>query len=98
MFPIKQKLNLMAAFFMIKMFKTGQFFDSPLCSLCTHQACCTTIKKISKLDQIETFGLPKKAAVRLIGIIYHNFLVPRMIELAPQDFHDYSDPRSTQCV
>jgi hypothetical protein len=41
--------------------------------------------EIAKLDQIEQFGLSKKAAVVicLIGKIYHNFLVPRMIESGP---------------
>ena len=32
----------------------------------------------------------------LIGKHRRNFLVPRMNEMAPQDFHVYSNPRSTQ--
>ena len=62
MFPIKQELNITAAFFITKMFKCLKpvnFFDSPLCSLFAHQACCTMVK-ISKLDQIEHFWLSKK--------------------------------------
>ena len=45
-----------------------------------------TVRKIVKFDQIEHFGLSKKAAV------VSNFCL--MIGL--QDFHDYSDLRSTQ--
>ncbi len=60
----------------------------------------TTVRKIVKLDQIEHFGLSKKAAVVsnfcLIGKIHRNFLVPKMIELGCKQFHAYSDPRSTQ--
>ena len=47
-------------------------------------------QKIVKFDQIEHFGLFKKAAVVsnfcLIGIIHHNFLVPKMIELGSKAF------------
>ena len=64
-----------------------------------------TVRNISKIAQIEKFVLctylSKKAAVVsnfcLIGKISHNFLVPRMIELhSLQDFHVYSNLRSTQ--
>ena len=45
-----------------------------------------TVRNIPKIDQIEKFGLFKKATVVsnfcLIRKIHHNFLVPRMIELA----------------
>ena len=49
-----------------------------------------TVRSITKLDQVEHFGLSKKAAVIsnfcLIGKIHHNFLVLRMIELACKTF------------
>ena len=49
-----------------------------------------TVRNILKIDQIEKFGLSKKAAVVsnfcLIGKIHRNFLVPRMIELACKTF------------
>ena len=49
-----------------------------------------TVRNIPKIDQVEEFGLPKKAAVVsnfcLIGKICHNFLVPRIIELACKTF------------
>ena len=49
-----------------------------------------TVRNSSKIDQIEKFRLSKKAAVVsdfcLIGKIPHNFLVPRMIELACKFF------------
>ena len=49
-----------------------------------------TVRKIVKFDQIEHFGLSKKAAVIsnfcLIGKIHHNFLVPKMIELGRKTF------------
>ena len=60
-----------------------------------------TVRNITKLDQIFQFELSKEAVVvsnfYLIRKILHNFLVPKMIELAClQDFHAYSDLRSTQ--
>ena len=68
------------------------FFDH--CATYLHSE--NTVRSITKLDQIEHFGLSKKAAMisnfYLIGKIHHNFLVPKMIE----DFHAYSDLRSTQ--
>ena len=49
-----------------------------------------TVRSIIKLEQIEHFGLSKKAAVVsnfcLIGKIHHNFLVPNMIELGRKTF------------
>ena len=49
-----------------------------------------TVWNITKLDQMEKFGLSKKAAVVsnfcLIGKINHNFLLPRMIVSARQTF------------
>ena len=49
-----------------------------------------TVRKIVKLDQIEHFGLSKKAVLVsnfcLIGKIHHNFLVLSMIELGCQTF------------
>ena len=84
MFPMKQKFNITAA-----------LFDSPLCYFFAHQACCTLVKN-PKLDQIEKFGLSKKAAIIphfcIIGNIHHNFLVPRMIELAPKIFMPIQTP------
>ena len=62
------------------------FFDH--CATYLHYE--NTVRSITKLDQIEYFGLSKKAAVIsnfcLIGKIHHNFLVPRMIELGCQTF------------
>ena len=49
MFPIKQELNITAAFFITKMFKCLKpvnFFDSPLRCLFAHQACFTLVKNI----------------------------------------------------
>ena len=49
-----------------------------------------TVRNIAKIDQIKKFGFSIKAAVVsnfcLIGKIHHNFLVPRMIELACKTF------------
>ena len=49
-----------------------------------------TVRRIVKFDQIEHFGLSKKAAVVsnfcLIGKIHHNFLVPKMIEFGHKTF------------
>ena len=46
--------------------------------------------RATKLDQIEHFGLSKKAAVIsnfcLFGKIHHNFLVPKMIKLGCKTF------------
>ena len=62
------------------------FFDH--CATYLHSE--NTVRSITKLDQIEHFGLSKKAAVIsnfcLIGKINHNFLVLRMIELAWKTF------------
>ena len=62
------------------------FFDH--CATYLHSE--NTVRSITKLDQIEHFGLSKKAAVIsnfcLIGKIHHNFLVLRMIELACKTF------------
>ena len=65
-----------------------------------------TVRNIAKLFQIEKFGLSKKAAVVsnfcLIGKIYHNFQIPRMIELACQTFmqcnYASSDMISPHCL
>ena len=57
-------------------------------------------KKSLKLAKLFFFWLSKKAAVMwhfcLIGNIINNFLVPIVNESAPQEFHTYSDPISTQ--
>ena len=49
-----------------------------------------TVRNIAKIDQIEKFGLPKKPTVvsdfYSIGKIRHNFLVPKLIELACKTF------------
>ena len=57
------------------------------------------VKKLSQNFRLilNIFTIKKAAVVSnfcLIGKIHHNFLVPRMIRL--QDFHAYSDLRSTQ--
>ena len=48
------------------------------------------VRNITKIDQIEKFGLSKKAAVVsnfcLIGKIHLNFLVHKMIELGRKTF------------
>ena len=55
-----------------------------------------TVWNITKLDQIENFGLSKKAAIVsnfcLIGNIHHNFLIPRMIESVPKTFMPIQTP------
>ena len=49
-----------------------------------------TVRNITKIDQIDKFGLSKKAAVVsnfcLLGKIRHDLLVTTMIELACQTF------------
>ena len=54
------------------------------------------MEKMSRLDQIEKFGLSKEAAVvshfSLIGNICNTFLVPRMIESAPKTFMPIQTP------
>ena len=91
MFPIKQKCDTMAA-----------FLDNPNFSIWSslglftnvQQAWCANglSQKLSGLKHL----IFKKAVVIfnfcLIGNIRHNFLVTRLIE----DFHVYSDTRSTQ--
>ena len=49
-----------------------------------------TVRNITKIDQVDKFGLSKKAAMVsnfcLVGKIRHNLLVTTMIELACQTF------------
>ena len=72
------------------MFKTRQKFGDSFLTIVHLLVPENTVRKIVKFDQIEHFGLSKKAAVVsnfcLIGKIRYNFLVPRMIELAPKTF------------
>ena len=65
------------------MYKTRQFFDSPLWSLFAHQALLHNGKQIYKLDQIEFFYYLKKLPS---FDIHNNFLVPIMDESAPKTF------------
>ncbi len=104
MFPIKQKLNITAAFFhtirVIKMFKTRQFFWLSIVQFPCPPGLLIRLlhigKKMSKFGKIEHFGLSQKAAVVsnfcLIGKLRHNFLVPRMNELAPKTFMSIQTP------
>ena len=89
-FPIKQKFDTTAAFFIVKMFKTRQKFGDSFLTIVHLLVSENTVRKIVKFDQIEHFGLSKKAAVVsnfcLIGKIHHNFLVPKMIELGRKTF------------
>ena len=68
----------------------GIVFDHCATYFATYLSSEKTVRKIVKLDQIEHFGLSKKAAVVsnfcLIGKIHHNFLVPKMIELGRKTF------------
>ena len=72
------------------MFKTRQKFGDSFLTIVHLLVSENTVRKIVKFDQIEHFGLSKKAAVVsnfcLIGKIHHNFLVPRMIELGCKTF------------
>ena len=67
------------------MFKTRQKFGDSFLTIVHLLVSENTVRKIVKFDQIEHFGLSKKAAVVsnfcLIRKIRHNFLVPRMIDL-----------------
>ncbi len=71
MFPIKQKLNITAAFFhtihVIKMFKTRQFFWSSIVQFPCPPGLLISLlhigKKMSKFGKIEHFGLSQKATV-----------------------------------
>ena len=84
----------MAAFFIVKMFKTRQnwrqVFDHCASYCATYFLSKSAGRYIVKLDQIEHFGLSNKAAVVsnfcLFGKNNYNFLVPRMIELGCQTF------------
>ena len=72
------------------MFKTRQKFGDSFLTIVHLLVLENTDRKIVKFDQIEHFGLSKKAAVVsnfcLIGKIHHNFLVPNMIELGRKTF------------
>ena len=72
------------------MFKTRQKFGDSFLTIVHLLVSENTVRKIVKFDQIEHFGLSKKAAVVsnfcLIGKIHHNFLVPKMIELGRKTF------------
>ena len=65
-----------------------------------------TVRNITKIDQIDKFGLSKKAAVVsnfcLLGKIRHDLLVTTMIELACQTFmqcnYASSDMISPHCL
>ena len=72
------------------MFKTRQKFGDSFLTIVHLLVLENTVRKIVKFDQIEHFGLSKKAALVsnfcLIGKIRHNFLIPRMIELGCKTF------------
>ena len=57
-----------------------------------------TVRNITKIDQVDKFGLSKKAAMVsnfcLVGKIRHNLLVTTMIELACQTFMQCSSASS----
>ena len=72
------------------MFKTRQKFGDSFLTIVHLLVSENTVRKIVKFDQIEHFGLSKKAAVVsnfcLIRKIPYNFLVPIMIESACKTF------------
>ena len=88
-FPIKQEFDTTAVFFYGKKVQSLSNLGILLTVFFVH--CATyllfenTVRTIVKLDQIEHFGLSKKATMVsnffLIGKIHRNFLVPRKIEL-----------------
>ena len=72
------------------MFKTRQKFGASFLTIVHLLVSENTVRKIVKFDEIEHFGLSKKAAVVsnfcLVGKIHLNFLVPKMIELGRKTF------------
>ena len=96
MFPIKQKLNITAAYFYNKNVLNWSINLIVHCTTFFTPGLLHNVKKISKLDQIENFWLSKKAAVLwhfcLIANPQNNFLVPRMNEPAPKTFIPIQTP------
>ena len=72
------------------MFKARQKFGDSFLTIVHLLVSENTVRKIVKFDQIDHFGLSKKAAVIsifcLIEKIQHTFLVPRMIESGRKTF------------
>ena len=72
------------------MFKNRQKFGDDFLTIVRLLVFEKNVRKIVIFDQIEHFGLSKKANVVsnfcLIGKVHHNFLVPKMIELERKTF------------
>jgi hypothetical protein len=89
-FPIKQKFSITVAFFHSKSVQNLSKLVMFLTVFSTYFHTENIVRNITNFDQNEQFELSKKATVvsnfSLIGRILHNFLVPKMIELACKIF------------